>query len=101
MLMNHFLNLLRLQVNMEKDRVEKMVALHNKLFYFIMKDDIESINDLYNHIDSYNLDELITLLRTSSIYKPEIKLWSYAIVKAYDMCKDEGSLPRKELWGMI
>lgn len=63
--------------------------------------DIVGINNMYQHVDDYDSYQLITLLRVTSTYKESIPLWSYTVLKAYDICKELGLNPRKELWGLI
>lgn len=77
--------------------------LHTILHDWMMNSEIDKINQLYEDInfDAVSLMVMITLLRKTSVYKKEIPLWSYVILKAYGLCKRENTLPRKELYGLI
>lgn len=80
---------------------EKMKAMCVTVWHLVRNQQIDDINDLFDDVDEYDLDTLMALIRGSCCCKKKIPLWSYAIVRAYDLCKEEHSLPRRELYGLI
>lgn len=75
--------------------------LHRNARSAVHEGDIVGINNMYEHIDEYDNYQLITLLRVTSVYKESIPLWTYTVLKAYNICKELELNPRKELWGLI
>ena len=88
---------------MDRNKHVKAIAIQKIARDAVHGGKLDVIESLYKKecIDSYDLGELIALLRTTSCYKKDINMWTYAIVCAYNLCKNECSLPHKEMWGMI
>lgn len=84
----------------EQDQSAKLLEITHDLVH---SENVNAINFLFDKIDFDLLDSygLISLLRSTCIYKHYISRWNECIVHTKNICISIGLSPEKELWGLL